>query len=48
MKLFRKLKVADKMTWFIPGHSMETFPAETKQIVESGCEVALHGKLPKS
>ena len=43
LKLFNKLGVADKMTWFIPGHSMETFPTETKQIVDSGCEIALHG-----
>lgn len=43
VKLFQKLGVADKMTWFIPGHSMETFPQETKMIVDSGSEVALHG-----
>jgi peptidoglycan/xylan/chitin deacetylase (PgdA/CDA1 family) len=43
VKLFKKLNVADKMTWFIPGHSMETFPSETKMIVDSGPEIALHG-----
>ena len=43
VKLFKKLGIADKMTWFIPGHSMETFPEQTKTIVQSGCEVALHG-----
>ncbi|MCJ1395610.1 hypothetical protein MMC18_008496 [Xylographa bjoerkii] len=43
VKLFKKLGIADKMTWFIPGHSMETFPQETQMIVQSGCEVALHG-----
>ena len=43
LKLFKKLRIADKMTWFIPGHSMETFPEETKDIIESGCEVGLHG-----
>lgn len=43
LRLFKKLGLADKMTWFIPGHSMETFPAEVQQIVESGCEIALHG-----
>ena len=43
LKLFKKLGIADKMTWFIPGHSMETFPDETKEIIESGCEVGLHG-----
>ncbi|KAL8710534.1 MAG: hypothetical protein Q9220_004967 [cf. Caloplaca sp. 1 TL-2023] len=43
VRLFKKLGVADKMTWFIPGHSMETFPAEVKQVVDSGCEIGLHG-----
>ncbi|KAL8718450.1 MAG: hypothetical protein Q9225_004416 [Loekoesia sp. 1 TL-2023] len=43
LRLFKKLDLADKMTWFIPGHSMETFPGEVKQIVESGCEIGLHG-----
>lgn len=43
VKLFKKLGLANKMTWFIPGHSMETFPGETKMIVDSGSEVALHG-----
>ena len=43
VKLLKKLGIADKMTWFIPGHSMETFPEETQTIVQSGCEVALHG-----
>ncbi|KAL9601875.1 MAG: hypothetical protein Q9219_002228 [cf. Caloplaca sp. 3 TL-2023] len=43
LRLFKRLDLADKMTWFIPGHSMETFPAEVKQISESGCEIGLHG-----
>ncbi len=43
VRLFRKLGVADKMTWFIPGHSMETFPKEVQEVVNSGCEIALHG-----
>ena len=43
VKLFKKLGLAEKMTWFIPGHSMETFPQETKMIVDSGSEIALHG-----
>ncbi|KAL8951736.1 MAG: hypothetical protein Q9222_002315 [Ikaeria aurantiellina] len=43
VRLFKKLGVADKMTWFIPGHSMETFPVEVKQVVEAGCEIGLHG-----
>ena len=43
LKLFKKLGLADKVTWFIPGHSLETFPLETKMVVDSGCEIALHG-----
>ncbi|KAF3805511.1 Peptidoglycan deacetylase [Colletotrichum gloeosporioides] len=43
IRLFKRLDVADKMTWFIPGHSMETFPVETQLIHDSGAEVALHG-----
>ncbi|KAL0940266.1 uncharacterized protein CTRU02_203029 [Colletotrichum truncatum] len=43
LSVFKRLGVADKITWFIPGHSMETFPAETKSIVQSGAEIALHG-----
>ncbi|KAF6787916.1 hypothetical protein CSOJ01_15115 [Colletotrichum sojae] len=43
VRLFTRLGVADKMTWFIPGHSMETFSAETKSIVDSGAEIGLHG-----
>ncbi|AZQ78033.1 polysaccharide deacetylase [Flaviflexus ciconiae] len=30
-------------TWFIPGHSMETFPKETEAVVEAGFEIGLHG-----
>lgn len=43
LSLFKKHKISDKVTWFIPGHSAETFPAETKKIVESGAEIGLHG-----
>ena len=43
VKLFKKLGLANKMTWFIPGHSMETFKTEVKQIVDSGAEIGLHG-----
>lgn len=43
VKLFKKYEVADKVTWFLPGHSMETFPEATKAIKDSGCEIALHG-----
>ena len=43
VSLFQKLGIAEKVTWFIPGHSMESFPVEVQQIVDSGCEIALHG-----
>ena len=43
VKLFKKHDVADKVTWFLPGHSMETFPEATKAIKDSGCEIGLHG-----
>ncbi|KAK5019203.1 polysaccharide deacetylase family protein-like protein [Cryomyces antarcticus] len=43
LKMFKKHGISDKITWAIPGHSMETFPEQTKAILDSGCEVALHG-----
>lgn len=43
VKLFNRLRLSENMTWFIPGHSMETFPAEIQQIIDSGCEIGLHG-----
>lgn len=43
LKLFKKHGISSNVTWFIPGHSMETFPNETKKIVESGAEIACHG-----
>ena len=41
LRLFDKLGI--KTTWFIPGHSIETFPEETKMIVEAGHEIGMHG-----
>ena len=41
VKLFGRLGI--KTTWFIPGHSIETFPKETKMIVEGGHEIGIHG-----
>lgn len=43
LKIFKKLGIADKITWFIPGHSAESFPEQTKAILETGCELGLHG-----
>lgn len=41
LKLFDKYKI--KTTWFIPGHSIETFPEQTKMIVDAGHEIGAHG-----
>ncbi|MCU1577050.1 MAG: hypothetical protein JWP70_1754 [Leifsonia sp.] len=30
-------------SWFVPGHSIETFPAEVERIVAAGHEIGLHG-----
>ena len=32
-----------KTTWFIPGHSIETFPRETEQVVAGWHEIGIHG-----
>jgi len=41
LKLFARLGI--KTTWFIPGHSIETFPAEMKAVAEAGHEIGIHG-----
>lgn len=43
LKLFKKLGVQDKVTWFVPMHSAESFPDEFQSILESGAEIGLHG-----
>ncbi|TVY49948.1 Peptidoglycan deacetylase [Lachnellula occidentalis] len=43
LKLFKKHGISSAVTWFIPGHSMETFPAQTKMVLESGAEIGCHG-----
>jgi peptidoglycan/xylan/chitin deacetylase (PgdA/CDA1 family) len=30
-------------TWFIPGHSIETFPEQTRMVADAGHEIGLHG-----
>ncbi len=32
-----------KTSWFIPGHSIETFPVQMQDVVKRGHEVGLHG-----
>ncbi len=41
LKLFRKFGLTT--TWFIPGHSIETFRPEVEMIVDDGHEIGLHG-----
>ena len=41
LKLFDKFKI--KASWFIPGHSIETFPEQTKMIAAAGHEIGAHG-----
>lgn len=43
LKLFKRHKIQDKVTWFVPMHSAESFPTEFTSIVESGAEIGLHG-----
>lgn len=43
LKLFKKLGVQDKVTWFVPMHSAESFPEEFRSIMDSGAEIGLHG-----
>ena len=41
LNLFKKYKL--KTTFFIPGHSIDTFPNECRKIVEEGHEIGAHG-----
>jgi len=41
LKLFERFGI--KTTWFIPGHSIETFPEQMKAVVDAGHEVGIHG-----
>ncbi len=41
LKLFERFGI--KTTWFIPGHSIETFPEQMQAVVEAGHEVGIHG-----
>ncbi|EED22168.1 polysaccharide deacetylase family protein [Talaromyces stipitatus ATCC 10500] len=43
VKMLQRVDIADKVTWFIPGHSAESFTEEVQQVVDTGCEIALHG-----
>ncbi len=41
LKMFKKFGL--RTTWFIPGHSIETFPEQMKAVVDAGHEVGIHG-----
>jgi peptidoglycan/xylan/chitin deacetylase (PgdA/CDA1 family) len=41
LKLFDKFGI--KTTWFVPGHSIETFPDQMRMVVDAGHEIGLHG-----
>jgi hypothetical protein len=41
LRLFAKYNI--KTTWYIPGHSLETFPEECEMIRDAGHEIGLHG-----
>ncbi|KAH2332469.1 hypothetical protein KXW28_001887 [Aspergillus fumigatus] len=43
LRMLAKLNLANRCTWFIPGHSAESFPDEVAQVVASGAEIGLHG-----
>jgi peptidoglycan-N-acetylglucosamine deacetylase len=43
-RLLKMLKRRDlPATWFVPGHSAETFPDQMKMIVDAGHEIGAHG-----
>jgi peptidoglycan/xylan/chitin deacetylase (PgdA/CDA1 family) len=43
LNLFKKFKL--KTTFFIPGHSIESFPDQVKRIADAGHEIGAHGYL---
>jgi peptidoglycan/xylan/chitin deacetylase (PgdA/CDA1 family) len=41
LKLFDRFGI--KTTWFIPGHSIETFPEQMQAVAAAGHEIGIHG-----
>lgn len=41
LKLFDRMNI--KTTWFIPGHSIETFPVQMQAVADAGHEIGIHG-----
>ncbi|MDB5777169.1 MAG: polysaccharide deacetylase [Herbaspirillum sp.] len=41
LKLFERMQI--QTTWFIPGHSIETFPEQMQAVAAAGHEIGIHG-----
>ena len=41
LTMFERMGI--KTTWFIPGHSIETFPEQMKAVAAAGHEIGIHG-----
>jgi peptidoglycan/xylan/chitin deacetylase (PgdA/CDA1 family) len=41
LDLFQRRQM--RTSWFVPGHSIETFPEQFQRIVDEGHEIGLHG-----
>lgn len=41
LNLFQRFGI--KATWFVPGHSIETFPDQMKKVVDAGHEIGIRG-----
>jgi peptidoglycan-N-acetylglucosamine deacetylase len=41
VELFRRFGI--RTTWFVPGHSIETFPEQIAKVVAAGHEIGVHG-----
>jgi peptidoglycan/xylan/chitin deacetylase (PgdA/CDA1 family) len=41
LKMFERFGI--KTTWFIPGHSIETFPTQMQAVADAGHEIGIHG-----
>ena len=41
LKLFDRFGI--KTSWFVPGHSIETFPSQIGEVVAAGHEIGMHG-----
>src|SRR5215211_5796625 len=41
LELFRRFGI--DTTWFVPGHSIETFPRQIEAVARAGHEIGMHG-----